>query len=92
MASTQQKMGAILELQIKDSGTDGTYYTRNHTVGKWGHTMVRPTAYKMRGFNASTGQNEFWLAITPTQGPPSGASLSNIVIAAVILDVFPPVA
>lgn len=92
MTSAPQRMASTDALQIKDTGTSGKYFTRNHTVGKWAHTMVRPTVYKMRAFNPATGQFEFWLASVPAQGPPSGAAVTNKVIAAVFSDSFPPIA
>jgi len=84
-----RNMGGLGALQVKNSGTDGAYYTRRHVVGKWKHVLSRPTFYKMRGFNASTNSYEFWLAISPGQGPPSGASLTNITIAVVYNDSYP---
>lgn len=91
MASTAQQMAAIGALQIKDAGTDGKYAQRKRTFGSWATTMVRPTLFKMRGFNASTGQFEYWLALNPNQGPPNGDIVSNTVIADVYMDSFPPI-
>lgn len=71
--------------------SSSNYTTVRHVLGPWRHLNVRPTEYKMRGFNASTGQYEYWSTTNPSAGPPSGATLTNKSIAAVLVDAFPTV-
>ena len=83
MASQQMSpVGRIVDRQ-------GTFLSVRHAPGQWRHVMIRPVQYKMRGFNASTSQYEYWQTYNPSAGPPSGASLTNKSIAAVIVDSFP---
>lgn len=82
-------MGSVGAMQVKDAGHDGTYASIMHNTGQWKTTMISPVIYKMRGFNTSTAQYEFWLANNPRQGPPSGATVTNKTIAAVMKNVFP---
>ena len=65
------------------------YLVVRHVPGRWKHIMVSPVQYKMRGFNASTGQYEYWQTNNPSAGPPSGAALANKSIAAVVVNSFP---
>ena len=68
---------------------EASFSTVRHAPGRWKHIMVAPVQYKMRGYNPSTGQDEYWQTNNPAAGPPSGASLTNKTIAAVITDSFP---
>lgn len=60
-----------------------------HAPGKWKSTMIRNIEYKMRGFNALTNQFEYWSTHNPLAGPPSGNTLTNKAISAIIVDKFP---
>lgn len=86
-------MGGLTPLQIKSELPDGKWYVNEHTVGVWGHILVTSTLYKMRGYNESTLEYEYWVTNNPNSGPPTGANLSNKVIAAVLADPnFPVIA
>jgi hypothetical protein len=76
-------------LQIKDLTPDGSFRGRRHAPGNWQGVMVDPTIYKMRGHNPVTGLDECWVSLNPNSGPPSGASLINKTVTAVITNTFP---
>lgn len=79
-----QNMGSLGPIAIGSI----TAKTVRHVTARWKHVMVRPVQYKMRGFNATTGQYEYWQTNNPSAGPPSGASLTNKAIAAAVIDSF----
>ena len=68
---------------------EANFASVRHNVGRWKHTMIRSVQYKMRGYNATTLQFEYWSTNNPSAGPPSGANLTNKAIAAVVVDSFP---
>lgn len=81
-------MGGIGPIAIIDNPTN-TFQQLQHSTGKWRTTMVSPVQYKMRGWNATTSQYEYWQTDNPLAGPPSGASLVTITIAAIVVNSFP---
>lgn len=83
-------MNGLGEIQINNAGAPGSFYTVRHNTGIWIPAITTQIEYKMSGFNPLTGQSEFWSALNPRQGPPSGASLLNINIAAIITNFLPP--
>jgi len=48
--------------------------------------IAQSISYKMRGRNTSTSQYETWITTSPDTPPPSGATLSDIIIASILAD------
>lgn len=47
---------------------------------------VQRILYKMRGYNSSTLSFEYWHTYSPQSSPPSGNALTNVAIAAILID------
>lgn len=69
----------------------GTYASRiENTRNRGMHSFALTTGvttsilFKMRGWNAATSSYETWIVGDPNGGPPSGATLQGIAIAALI--------
>lgn len=82
---TAQNMGPTGPSAIQEN----TFTAVRHVIGRWLHAAVRPVVYKMCGYNTSTAQFEYWATSNTQAGPPSGATLVNSHVAAVIVDSFP---
>lgn len=82
-------MGLLDLAQIKSAATNSSYTSVRHSPGRWRSMLVKRIVYKMSGFNVSLGEREIWESQSSASTPPSGASLSDVIIDAVLVSDIP---